>query len=58
VFWDHYVTWGAELHSTIKPLAVVSNVIVSYDDTNMYLVHVTAAKAHCTALVLLSHAQV
>jgi hypothetical protein len=24
VFWDHYVTWGAELHNTIKTLAAVS----------------------------------
>jgi hypothetical protein len=23
VFWDHYVTWGAELHNTIKTLAAV-----------------------------------
>ncbi|WIA40821.1 hypothetical protein OEZ86_004498 [Tetradesmus obliquus] len=23
VFWDHYVTWGAELHNTIKTLAAI-----------------------------------
>jgi hypothetical protein len=28
VFWDHYVTWGAELHNTIKTLAAVSIILM------------------------------